>query len=46
MLMQVLRLTPEQLNQLPPKEREQILQLVRRLLRLLSPDRRTDDGRV
>lgn len=27
--MQVLSLTPEQLNQLPPKEREQIVQLVR-----------------
>ena len=26
--MQVLSLTPEQLNTLPPKEREQILQLV------------------
>lgn len=28
MLMQVLQLTPEQLNSLPPKEREQIMQLV------------------
>ena len=29
MLMQVLSLSAEQLNQLPPKEREQIVQLVR-----------------
>lgn len=30
--MQVLRLTADQLNTLPPTEREQILQLVRSLL--------------